>query len=242
MTIIRSVGLWAALAFSANAATLIHSYTFTGNANDGTGSQNGTLFGGATVSGGILALDGVNDYLEFGAGLIPGSGSFSVLISAKLLISAPQPFYMELISQGGGFYLGPAASSGEFRVGDPWPFTGVIYPNDGDWHTFALTSNVDSNTTTLYVDGGFAASRSGTTNPGAIATRLGRQYNGHAEYFNGQLDDFQVYTGALTAGEVEALSGSESSVPEPWTMALTGAGLIAVGLRRRLRAKHHHAG
>jgi hypothetical protein len=101
---------------------------------------------------------------------------------------------------------------------------------------------VDSNTTTFYVDGGFAASRSGTTNPGAIETRLGRQFNGHAEYFNGQLDDFQVYTGVLTAGEVAALSGSESSVPEPWTMALTGIGLVAVGLRRRLRAKHHHAG
>jgi hypothetical protein len=242
MRTIRFSLLCAALALSANAATLIHTYTFTGNFNDETGSLNGTAQNEANVAGNVLNLDGVNDYVEFASGVIPTSGSFSVLISAKLLVSVPQNYYMELISQTGSFYFGPAAFTGVFRLGDPWGSTGVAYPNDGTWHTFGITSDVGGNTTSIYIDGIFQASRAGTTSPGADISRFGRQYNGHAEYFNGQMDNIRIYSGALTAGEVFTLSGAAPSVPEPWTMALTGAGLIAFGLRRRMRAKHHHAG
>jgi hypothetical protein len=236
--------LFAAIAICSNAATLIHSYTFDGNANDGTGSANGTLSGSASVSGGFLHLNGSTDYLQFGTGLIPGSGSFSVLISAQLDTSLPSGLYIELISQEGQFYLGPTAGTGIIRIGDAWSSTGTAYPDDGAWHTFGVVSDVDANTTYLYVDGFFRASRAGTTNPpsGPTGTRLGRQYNGHAEYFDGRMDNFRVYSGALSGGEVFTLSNGSSEVPEPWTMALTGAGLIVVGLRRKLRAKHHHAG
>ena len=76
--------LGAALALSANAATLIHSYNFAFDASDQVGTDNGALLNGATVSGGALVLDGSDDYMETAANLIPGSGSFSVLISARL--------------------------------------------------------------------------------------------------------------------------------------------------------------
>jgi hypothetical protein len=235
--------LCGALAISANAATLIHSYTFDTNANDGTGSANGTLNGAASVSGGVLHLNGNPDFLQFGTGLIPGAGSFSVLISAQLDTALPSGLYIELISQEGQFYLGPTAGTGIIRIGDAWSSTGIAYPNDGAWHTFGVVSDVGGNTTSLYIDGIFRASRAGATNPpsGPTGTRLGRQYGPHAEYFDGRMDDFRVYSDALTAGEVFTLSNG-SAVPEPWTMALTGAGLIVVGLGRKLRAKHHHAG
>src|SRR5436190_11348285 len=90
--------LFATLTMSANAA-LIHSYTFTGNVNDGVGGANGTLFGDANVAGNVLNLDGTGDYVEFASGLIPSSGSFSVLITAKLLV-LPTTGIMEAISQG----------------------------------------------------------------------------------------------------------------------------------------------
>jgi hypothetical protein len=241
MKLIRSAVLCAAFALSASAATLIHSYDFSSGVTDGTGSENGTLNGGAAVSGGVLNLDGDGDYVQFGAGLIPTSGSFSVLISARLLVSLPQGYYMETMAQGGGFYLGPAAVSGDIRVGDAWGNAGA-YPTDGAWHTFAVVSDQGLSQTSLYIDGELYTFRAGTTNPAAVGTVLGKQYHPHNEYFNGQLDDLRIYTGALTAGEVFTLSNGSSEVPEPLTMALTGAGLIAFGLRRKLRAKHHQAG
>ena len=58
MRTIRFSLLCAALALSANAATLIHTYTFTGNFNDETGSLNGTAQNEANVAGNVLNLDG----------------------------------------------------------------------------------------------------------------------------------------------------------------------------------------
>ena len=64
--------------------------------------------------------------------------------------------------------------------------------------------------------------------PAGTFTRLGRQYGPHAEFFPGDIDEVRIYTGALTADEVQALA-----VPGP-----SGAALVAVGglcLTRRRR-------
>lgn len=46
-------------------AGLVHQWTFNdGTANDSVGTNHGTLYNGATVSGGQLRLDGVNDYFR----------------------------------------------------------------------------------------------------------------------------------------------------------------------------------
>jgi hypothetical protein len=233
--------LLTAMSLSANAAILIHSYTFTGNVNDGTGAENGTSFGDANVSGGVLNLDGTGDYVEFGTGLIPSSGSFSVLITAR--VSVPPPFgFMDAISQGSSgnaFYIGTVGVSG-MRIGDTWGAPAVTYPTDGDWHVIAVTRDTGSGDTSLYIDGVLEDFTSAAfSNPFNSETRFGRQYGPHSEYWNGQLDDILIYDGALNASEVLALS---TSVPEPWTMSLTAAGLVAVLLRYRARSKRHEIG
>ncbi len=48
-------------------AGLVHQWTFNdGTANDSAGTTHGTLYNGATISGGQLQLDGVNDYFRTG--------------------------------------------------------------------------------------------------------------------------------------------------------------------------------
>jgi hypothetical protein len=233
----RRIGLlMLCAAMAANAATLIHSYTFGTAVTDGTGSENGTLYGGASVSGGVLNLDGADDYVEFGTNLIPGSGSFSVLISAKLIIAPTS--YREILSQGSSgnaLYIGSEGGGG-IRAGDQWPGTGVNYPTDGEWHTFAFVRDEGNSVTKFYLDG-TVYSHLLTTNPAASETRFGRQYGGNSEYFAGQLDDVRIYSGALTDGEVVTLGSGSESVPEPWSFGLTGAGLLAVGLHHRRRWK-----
>jgi hypothetical protein len=237
--------LCGALAMSANAATLIHYYPFTVDVSDQVGTDNGTLQNGASVSGGVLNLDGTNDYVSFATHLIPGSGSFSVWLSSKVGFAGPVSGIREMISQGASgtaFYLGPNGAG--TRVGDNWGSAFTPFPSDGLWHNYAVTVDAVNDITRLYIDGAQVSFINieighGT---GGTNTFLGKQYNGHSEYWNGQIDNVRIYTGELTAGEISALNSGGSEVPEPWTMALTGAGLIVVGLGRRLRAKHHHAG
>jgi Concanavalin A-like lectin/glucanases superfamily/Bacterial Ig-like domain len=61
-------------------ASLIHRYSFNGNANDSVGSANGTLMGTATVSGGQLVLDGsaTNSYVTLPAGIVSNLNEISV--------------------------------------------------------------------------------------------------------------------------------------------------------------------
>jgi hypothetical protein len=46
-----------------SAASLIHRYSFSTNADDSIGGANGTLQGGATISGGAVVLDGSSGYV-----------------------------------------------------------------------------------------------------------------------------------------------------------------------------------
>ncbi|MDP6564466.1 MAG: hypothetical protein QF578_06535 [Alphaproteobacteria bacterium] len=84
----------------AKAAALIHHYDFNGaGVIDTVGGANGTLFGGASVSGGVLNLDGINDYVEMvGNKIVPtGTSAFTVSLDARQLSN--QVGHRELISQ-----------------------------------------------------------------------------------------------------------------------------------------------
>ena len=75
---------------------LIHYYSFTLDASDSVGGANGTLLNGASVSGGTLNLDGLDDFVQFGSKIVPTSGSYSVAMFAQQTASlrplrAPTP-------------------------------------------------------------------------------------------------------------------------------------------------------
>jgi hypothetical protein len=113
--------------------------------------------------------------------------------------------------------------------------TGVPFPSDGLAHHYAVTAGAD---TRLYVDGSLIATFGPITLTGAggTDTRLGRQFDPFAEFFDGNIDELWVFQGALTAGEVANLA----VVPEPSSLAMFALGSVLLGgtLFRRATRRH----
>jgi hypothetical protein len=234
------------LTCEANAA-LLHKYTFDGGsvAVDSVGGANGTLFGGATVVNGALSLNGSDAYVQtVGNHIIPTSGDFTVIFFAKQTAFPPGD-YVELISQGtsgSGFYIGYNPSQ-NFRITDANTTT-IAFPTDGQYHNYALTYS--SGTAAFYIDGvfqeNFAALSLGA---GGTDTRFGRQFDPATEFFNGYIDNIQIYDTALSAGEIAKIAAdgpTPGSVSIPtmteWGMiifvVLAGVGAVYY-LRRQPR-------
>ena len=193
-------------------ATLIHHYTFQGDANDLVGSANGALLGGALATGGKLTLNGSGQYVQFGSHIVPTSGSYSVaLFAQQSLPSIIAEFISQGFSGGPGFFLGyalaPVYAGDGLRATDSWLNTGVGFPSDGLQHHYALIVDSVTNQSRLYLDGvkravlPFAI----TTTPAGTHTRLGQQFDSFTEYFSGTLSDVRIYSGTLTDQEVTAL-------------------------------------
>ncbi len=219
---------------SVPAATALHHYDFNGTGvTDLIGTANGVLNNGAVVSGGVLTLDGVDDYVQFGSRLIPPQSTnshpgFSVAFRAREL--SPTSDRAEIISQGysyaPGFYVGYYPAGRGIRIGDQWQGTGLSFTTDQQFHYYAVTA--DAATTSFYIDGLLAAS----TGPIGLAdagdnTRLGCQFESWGEFFHGNIDDLWIFQGALTSSEVLAL------VPEPSTSVLLLLGAF-LAMKRRL--------
>jgi len=222
-----------ALSGSASAQTLLHEYTFNTDASDSVGNANGTLFGGATVSGGTLNLNGVNGYVQFASHIIPTTGSYSVGISARETAAA-QGAFVELISQGfssgPGFYIGYDLNH-VIRASDSWGNTNTPFPSDGLWHDYLVTVDAAHSNSLLYIDGTLRATLNSaiTTTAGGDDTRLGRQFNPYAEYFNGSLDNVRIYSGVVTPAPVPEASTTVSL----GLLLVLGLGSLAVKKRRK---------
>lgn len=220
-------------------AALIHHYQFDSDVSDSAGSEDGTLMSGAAVVGGELILTADGDFVEFGSFLVPTSGDFTIALFAREF--APDGAYMELISQGNGFYFGRSpGAGGDIRASDSWISTGVGFPMDDLEHHYALVKDSAANETRLYIDGLLQATLAAALPMpgGGTNTRLGRQFNGHAEYLQGSMEDVRIYDDALTAEQIGALAnpqGEPAPVPEPstWALMLTGAAGLALARRRR---------
>jgi hypothetical protein len=219
----------------AGAANLNHYYDFSSGVTDLAGTQNGTLLGGATVSGGVLNLAGTGQYAEFATSIVPTAGSYSVALFAWG--NAVQTGYTELISQGNsggpGFYIGTDFSGTLIRATDSWVSTGAAFGAPGVWTHYALVVDAGANTAKLFVNGSLAAllPQAIVTTSGGSPTRLGRQFAPYNEFFNGAIDEVRTYDGVLTVAEVQTLA----AVPEPATAGLLLGGLALLGWQARRR-------
>ncbi|MFM8330130.1 MAG: LamG domain-containing protein [Candidatus Methylumidiphilus sp.] len=213
-------------------AAIIHYYDFASAATDSVGGENGVLFNGATVSGGVLNLDGSDDYVEFSSHLVPTAESYTVAFFAQQN-SSQSGLFVEMISQGTaggtGFYIGKN-SDDTVRVSDAWIWTGIPFPTVGVLHHYALTVEKSSSKSSVYIDGTLAGQANVV--PSAYLagsnTRLGNQFSPYAEYFHGIIDDVRIYDSVLTATDIANLASPTSAIPEPSSILLLVIGFAGL--------------
>jgi hypothetical protein len=211
------------------AGTLIDTYLAfdegTGTtATDSTGyGHTGTLNGGASWAAGkygyAVSLNGSSGYVSLPTGVADGIGDFT--IAAWVYWNGNQTWarifdigsntnrYMYLTPRSGSnvvrFAMTLTGSYGEQSI------VGTAALPSSAWVHVAVT--LSGTTGTLYVNGtavgtnssmSFSPFRLGST----TQNWLGRsQYSGDA-YFNGKIDDFRIYGGALSAAQIAALAAA----------------------------------
>ena len=177
--------------------------------------HNGTLVNGPTWTvgkyGNGLSLDGIDDHVVVAnpSTLNFGTADFTLAVWLKRTASGSEHTIFSKTASaswtGGGkeFFIDGGSnrlSFGGFRVGEVFS-TGVI-TNDGLWHHVTVTFVDSTNTLSFYIDG--VASGGGTLNlPADVAShviKVGGHPAGH--YFRGQMDEFRVFSRALSASEV----------------------------------------
>ena len=209
-------------------------YKFEGNANDSVAGRNGTLIGDAAFSSNAspaegstqsLALDGSLDKVIYDTTADDTlNGSFTVALWANAQERRPSSGSLTFFGTRGPAstqgtdlkYLNDSAVRADIGTGSSFlaiedsPFTWEL----NEWHHLAAV--VTPTQYQLYVDGVLYDSRAYSGVPllldaghdlavGAVAAML----DPHGEDFHGLIDDFRIYSRALSAHEIDEL------VPDP---------------------------
>jgi hypothetical protein len=205
---------------------LVASYSLDGNAEDGSGNGlDGAVMGDAQwvagYTGDALAFDGIDDYVDCGAGAafdIDDQLTLAVWVRPE---TAGNGQHYAYISKGDHSYAIKHNNSNNFEFviyDDTW-YT-AIHPLDatfnGEWHHVAGT--YDGADLKLYFNGILVDT---TAHAGGIAAsthsvNLGRNSEETDRLFSGALDDARIYDGVLSDAEIAWLAGKRGPMPKPF--------------------------
>ncbi|MBU2576713.1 MAG: LamG domain-containing protein [Nanoarchaeota archaeon] len=198
-------------------------WEFNGDVNDSVGNNDGTIVGGASVSGGVLVLNGVDSYVS-----VPDSSSLDIelgvtlsawvkpvdLVDVQGIITKNGPYFLELATDRigqDGFVIhnvtGWQGMSGTtLLASDAW--THVLYTYDGG--TGLLQFYVNGVPGASKIIGGNLLL---TNAPVFIGARSGTP----SSFFEGSIDDAMIFNRSLTPAEVTEIYnlGTKHSCPLP---------------------------
>lgn len=201
---------------------LVHYWRLDGNANDSSGSNNGTATNvtwaaaefndGAFFNGSTSKIDLTTFAFD--------STNMTVVMWVNVSSSAPDRAMM-LHSQGTQYWeVGIDVSGSNRRIEYQDNVAGriVAVPDggtlaDGNWHQVAVTKSGAS--IEVYIDGSSKATGtgiSGNSNSGATKSSLGYDATSNANFFKDGLDDVAIFTQVLTAQEISELYAGTTGV------------------------------
>ena len=199
-----------------NKAVLAHRYNFNADASDSVGGADGTLQGGASVSGGQLQLTGNNaDYLQLPSGMLQNYSAVTVDTWANLGPAQNWARLWEFTDVGPAtqneFYFAPGwnpnpPTANFYNAGFPWGGNTQVTGPLGS-QLVHITCEYGNGWMAIYTNGVF---ESGVTNLVAPASSAGQisASIGHSPFndpgINGSIDEFRIYNGLLSADEIVA--------------------------------------
>ena len=201
------------------AAALQHRYSFATDASDSVGHADGTLEGAASISDGQVHLNGTRGtYVNLPGGLIAGDRAVTFEFWATL---GANRNWARVFDQGstngnnGGhdLYFCPHGGARDFRltIMDPHPTERVVtVPGNLDNQTnlhVACVLDPASGFMGIYTNGVLAASRQDLVSLASVDTNvffLGRSLFASDAPLNGSIDEFRIYSAALSAAAIAA--------------------------------------
>lgn len=214
---------------------LINHWSFTGNANDAIGGNNGTVsnatltpdrFGNPNCA---YKFNGSTSYIVMASAGSTGTVSRSVSFWAKRSITSGLQCAFDYGTPGGiGSYhilFDYGCSGVGFDNGSTFQMRGNNNFTDNNWHHFVVVYDASisnqMNDMIYYVDGVLMSATvtcggDNFINSGSVyPVTIGRTADAPSRHFTGDLDDFFFYNRALTPTEVLALYNTNSCLATP---------------------------
>jgi photosystem II stability/assembly factor-like uncharacterized protein/streptogramin lyase len=192
-----------------------------GNALDSVGGNNGTLQGGITFAPGEVGqafhFDGYGQYVSvpYSPSLALNTFTVSAWVNLATTPGGANPYFGILSTRFGGEYtfdvkVEAGKVHGDVGTGSGWINTAVDYNATlapGSWHLVTYVIDNTAKKFSLYLDGALenTIAFSGTPllmTPGETL-EIGQSFPG--EFFNGRIDEVQIYSRALAAAEVQGI-------------------------------------
>ena len=200
---------------------LVHRYSFTTDASDSVGAQDGYLWGNATISGAQVVFDGdPNSYVELPSRMISSYDSVTFEFWASVGVNAIWSRIFDF-----GHYTAQADGGSQsyvfFTPHTATPSTRICLSDgaeayldfgpalDGYNNThLVVIFDPTANTQSMYTNGVLAGSATlagkQLSNVNDLACWLGRSMYAADNGLTGSIDEFRLYAGALTPAQITA--------------------------------------
>jgi hypothetical protein len=164
-------------------------------------SNTGTLVNGASYNssnGGVIALDGVNDYIDVPINLT--NQNYTIMGAARYVTIGGRTFS----GKNNNWLMGHWSSSTVKHYANGWVTdTSGSEQSDTNWRIYAATGNYSSDSWAFYVNGQLdTGPNSGGAN-GPNGFNIGRYGPGSSEYSNSHISFLICYNRVLTASEIQ---------------------------------------
>ena len=162
--------------------------------------NNGTLVNGATFSsanGGVIALDGVNDYIDVPINL--STSNYTIMGAARYVVVGGRTFS----GKNNNWLMGHWNGTTENHYAEGWVSGVNAGAADTNWRIYAATGNYSGDSWAMYVNGVLNAGPNNGGSQGPNGFAIGSYGPGNSEYSNSHISNLLVYNRVLTASEVQ---------------------------------------
>ena len=175
------------------------SYPGSGNVwYDLVGSNNGALTNGATYSsanGGVIALDGVNDYIDIPINLT--NTNYTIMGASRYVVVGGRTFS----AKNNNWLMGHWNGSTQNHFAEGWVSSEGAGSSDTNWRIYAATGNYSGDSWAFYLNGVLNAGPNGGGSNGPNNFAIG-SYQGSSEFSNSHISFIICYNRVLTPAEI----------------------------------------